>query len=234
MQQYLQNKKGLVENVFDQVYDQYDLMNDFMSLGIHRLWKKDLLAMMNPSKNQQLIDVACGTGDIAKLFLNYVNRNSQITCVDPNKGMIKKGKEKLNIFKNLNWVIAPAEKLPVNNDLFDFYTISFGLRNTKDLDKTLNEAFRVLKPGGRFLCLEFSKIQNPGLDFIYKSYSKLIPKIGKLVVGKKDPYEYLVRSIENFINQDELVDLMKNAGFKKCTYRNLSGGIVSIHSGWKI
>ena len=234
MQQYLQNKKGLVENVFDQVYDQYDLMNDFMSLGIHRLWKKDLLAMMNPSKNQKLIDVACGTGDIAKLFLNYVNRNSQITCVDPNRGMIKKGKEKLNIFKNLNWVIAPAEKLPVNNDLFDFYTISFGLRNTKDLDKTLNEAFRVLKPGGRFLCLEFSKIQNPGLDFIYKSYSKLIPKIGKLVVGKKDPYEYLVRSIENFINQDELVDLMKNAGFKKCTYRNLSGGIVSIHSGWKI
>ena len=234
MQQYLQNKKGLVDNVFDQVYDQYDLMNDFMSLGIHRLWKKDLLAMMNPSKNQRLIDVACGTGDIAKLFLNYVNRNSQITCVDPNRGMIKKGKEKLNIFKNLNWVIAPAEKLPVNNDLFDFYTISFGLRNTKDLDKTLNEAFRVLKPGGRFLCLEFSKIQNPGLDFIYKSYSKLIPKIGKLVVGKKDPYEYLVRSIENFINQDELVDLMKNAGFKKCTYRNLSGGIVSIHSGWKI
>ena len=234
MQQYLQNKKGLVKSVFDQVYDQYDLMNDFMSLGIHRLWKKDLLAIMNPSKNQKLIDVACGTGDIAKLFLNYVNRNSQITCVDPNKGMIKKGKEKLNIFKNLNWVIAPAEKLPVNNDLFDFYTISFGLRNTKDLDKTLNEAFRVLKPGGRFLCLEFSKIQNPGLDFIYKSYSKLIPKIGELVVGKKDPYEYLVKSIENFINQDELVDLMKNAGFKKCTYRNLSGGIVSIHSGWKI
>ena len=234
MQQYLQNKKGLVENVFDQVYDQYDLMNDFMSLGIHRLWKKDLLAMMNPSKNQKLIDVACGTGDIAKLFLHYVNKNSQITCVDPNKGMIKKGKEKLNNFKNLNWILAPAEKLPVNDDLFDFYTISFGLRNTKDLDKTLNEAFRVLKPGGRFLCLEFSKIQNPGLDFIYKNYSKLIPKIGKLIVGKKDPYEYLIRSIENFINQDELVDLMKNTGFRKCTYRNLSGGIVSIHSGWKI
>ena len=120
MQQYLQNKKGLVENVFDQVYDQYDLMNDFMSLGIHRLWKKDLLAMMNPSKNQKLIDVACGTGDIAKLFLHYVNKNSQITCVDPNKGMIKKGKAKLNNFKNLNWILEPAEKLPVNDDLFDF------------------------------------------------------------------------------------------------------------------
>jgi len=234
MQQYLQNKKGLVKNVFDQVYDQYDLMNDFMSLGIHRLWKKDLLNMMNPSSNQKLIDVACGTGDIPKLFLNYVNKNSQITCVDPNKGMIKKGREKLNQFKNLNWIIASAEKIPVASNIFDFYTISFGLRNTKDLNKTLTEAYRVLKPGGRYFCLEFSKIQNSGLNFIYKKYSKLIPSIGKLVIGDKKPYEYLVESIENFLNQDELLDLMSNNGFKKCKYRNLSGGIVSIHSGWKI
>ena len=125
MQQYLQNKKGLVENVFDQVYDQYDLMNDFMSLGVHRLWKKDLLNMMNPSRNHKLIDVACGTGDIAKLFLKYANKNSGVTCVDPNKGMIKKGKEKLGHFKNLNWVIASAEKLPMAENLFNFYTISF-------------------------------------------------------------------------------------------------------------
>tara|TARA_Y100000389_G_scaffold76238_1_gene72882 strand:+ start:64 stop:768 length:705 start_codon:yes stop_codon:yes gene_type:complete len=234
MQQYLQNKKGLVEKVFDQVYDQYDLMNDFMSLGIHRLWKKDLLNMMNPSSNQNLIDVACGTGDIPKLFLDYVNIQSKITCVDPNKGMIKKGKEKLGHFKNLNWIIAPAEKLPVISNSFDFYTISFGLRNTKNLNKSLSEAYRVLKPGGRFLCLEFSKIQNPGLNFIYKNYSKLIPSIGKLIVGDKEPYEYLIKSIESFLNQDELVDLMTNNGFKKCKYRNLSGGIVSIHSGWKI
>ena len=234
MQQYLQNKKGLVQNVFDQVYDQYDLMNDFMSLGVHRLWKKSLLNMMNPSSNQKLIDVACGTGDIAKLFLNYVNISSQVTCVDPNKGMIKKGKEKLNEFKNLEWIISSAEKLPVIKNSFDFYTISFGLRNTKDLDKALTEAYRVLKPGGRYLCLEFSKIQNTGLDFIYKTYSKLIPSIGKLIVGEKEPYEYLIKSIEKFISQDELVDLMKKNGFKKCTYRNLSGGIVSIHSGWKI
>ena len=110
MQQYLQNKKGLVQNVFDQVYDQYDLMNDFMSFGIHRLWKKNLMNMMNPSAKQNLIDVACGTGDIAKLYFKIVNKTSQITCVDPNKGMIKKGKEKLNQFKNLKWVIAPAEK----------------------------------------------------------------------------------------------------------------------------
>ena len=234
MQQYLQNKKGLVQNVFDQVYDQYDLMNDFMSLGVHRLWKKDLLNMMNPTSNQKLIDVACGTGDIAKLFLNYVNKKSYVTCVDPNIGMIKKGKEKLKKFNNLNWIVASAEKLPMTINSFDFYTISFGLRNTKDLNKSLSEAYRVLKPGGRYLCLEFSKIENSGLDFIYKKYSKVIPSIGKLIVGEKEPYEYLVKSIENFVNQDELIDLMKKNGFQNCTYRNLSGGIVSIHSGWKI
>ena len=234
MQQNLQNKKGLVQNVFDQVYDKYDLMNDFMSLGIHRLWKKNLINMMNPSNNQKLLDVACGTGDIAKLFLKSVNKFSEITCVDPNKSMISKGKEKLNEYKKLNWVVAPAEKLPFKNNSFDFYTISFGLRNTKDLNKSLSEAFRVLKPGGRFLCLEFSKIQNSNLEFIYKNYSKLIPTIGKLVVGEKQPYEYLIESIEKFVNQDELISLMIKNNFKKCFYRNLSGGIVSIHSGWKI
>ena len=234
MQQYLQNKKGLVQNVFDQVYDQYDLMNDLMSLGIHRLWKKNLLSMMSPSNNQKLIDVACGTGDIAKLFLKYVNKPSNITCVDPNKHMVKKGKEKLNKFKNLNWIIAPAEKLPVADNSFDFYTISFGLRNTKNLNFALNEAYRILKPGGRYLCLEFSKIQNSGLDFIYKNYSKIIPSIGKIIVGEKEPYEYLINSIEKFISQDELINLMKKNNFKNCSYRNLSGGIVSIHSGWKI
>ena len=234
MQQYLQNKRGLVQNVFDQVFDQYDLMNDFMSLGVHRLWKKDLLNMMNPSSNQKLVDVACGTGDIAKLFLKNVNKNAEITCVDPNQGMLNKGKEKLRNFKNLNWVAASAEKLPFKDNTFEFYTISFGLRNTKNLNKTLKEAFRVLKPGGRFLCLEFSKIQNTNLNFIYKNYSKLIPLIGKIVVGSKEPYDYLIKSIENFVNQEELIEIMKKNNFKKCTYRNLSGGIVSIHSGWKI
>ena len=190
--------------------------------------------MMNPLPNQKLIDVACGTGDVAKLFLNYVNKSSQITCIDPNKGMIKKGKEKLNKFRNINWITAHAEKLPIKDNLFDFYTISFGLRNTKNLNLALTEAYRILKPGGRFLCLEFSKIQNEGLDFIYRKYSKLIPSIGKLVVGDRAPYEYLIKSIENFVNQDELIDLMVKNGFHKCSYRNLSGGIVSIHSGWKI
>ena len=232
MQQHLQNKKGLVQGVFNQVFDKYDLMNDFMSFGIHRLWKKNLINMMGPSKNKSLVDIACGTGDIGKLYLDNTDINNHITCIDPNKGMISKGKEKLKNYKNIKWIISSAEKLPLKNNSFDFYTISFGLRNTKDLNKSLSEAYRVLKPGGRYLCLEFSKIENSGLDFIYKKYSKVIPSIGKLIVGEKEPYEYLVKSIENFVNQDELIGLMKKNGFQNCTYRNLSGGIVSIHSGW--
>ncbi len=234
MQQYLQNKKGLVQGVFDQVFDKYDLMNDFMSLGVHRLWKRNLINMMNPSRNQNLIDVACGTGDIGKLFLDNTDNNNNITCVDPNKGMIKKGKAKLINYKNINWIISKAEKLPLKENSFNFYTISFGLRNTTNLGKVLSEAYRVLRPGGRFLCLEFSKIQNENFEYIYKQYSKLIPLVGKYIVGKKEPYEYLVRSIEEFVNQEELLELMKNNNFKKCNYRNLTNGIVSIHSGWKI
>ena len=234
MQQYLQNKKGLVQNVFDKVYDKYDLMNDFMSLGIHRIWKKNFINMINPCSNKKLIDVACGTGDIGKLYLDYTDINSQVTCVDPNQGMINQGKKKLANYKNIEWILAAAENLPIPENTFDFYTISFGLRNAKSLERSLSEALRVLKPGGRFLCLEFSKIQNSNLDFIYKNYSKLIPFVGKIVVGEKKPYEYLVKSIENFISQKQLIEKMKENNFTNCKYRNLSGGIVAIHSGWKI
>jgi demethylmenaquinone methyltransferase/2-methoxy-6-polyprenyl-1,4-benzoquinol methylase len=234
MQQYLQNKKGLVEGVFDQVYDRYDLMNDFMSLGIHRLWKKSLINMMNPSNNKKLVDVACGTGDIGKLFLDKTNKKSNVTSVDPNKKMISQGRSKLSEYENIEWITAPAEELPLADNSFDYYTISFGLRNTKNLDLALSEAYRVLKPGGRYLCLEFSKIQNTNLNLIYKNYSKLIPIIGQFIVGEKEPYEYLVKSIEQFINQEELIDLMQKHKFQKCSYRNFSNGIVSIHSGWKV
>ena len=234
MQQYLQNKKGLVEGVFDQVYNRYDLMNDFMSLGIHRLWKNSLIDMMNPSINKKLVDVACGTGDIGKLFLDKTDKKSDVTSIDPNKKMINQGKNKLSKYKNIEWITAPAEKLPLNDNSFDYYTISFGLRNTKNLDQAIYEAYRVLKPGGRYLCLEFSKVQNTNLDLIYKNYSKLIPIIGKFIVGEKEPYEYLVKSIEQFINQEELIELMKKHKFQKNSYRNFSNGIVSIHSGWKI
>jgi ubiquinone/menaquinone biosynthesis methyltransferase len=233
MQQYLQNKKGLVQSVFNRVYDKYDLMNDFMSLGIHRIWKKILINMMNPSLKSNLIDVGCGTGDIGKLFLDNTKIDLAITCVDPNKGMITKGKEKLSKYKKIDWIVAPAEKLPILDNTFDYYTISFGLRNTKNINKALSEAYRVLKPGGRFLCLEFSKIENSNLEFFYKNYSKLIPLIGSIVVGNKEPYEYLVKSIESFVNQEKLISMLQNNNFKKCSYRNLSGGIVSIHTAWK-
>ena len=183
-----------VEGVFNQVYSKYDLMNDFMSLGVHRFWKKSLINMMNPSLSKKLIDVACGTGDIGKLYLDNTDRNNKITCVDPSKGMVSQGKQKLSNYKNINWVISPAEKLPFEDNKFDFYSISFGLRNTKNLNKAISEAYRILKPGGRYLCLEFSKIQNSNLDFIYKNYSKLIPIVGQYVVGEKEPYKYLVKS----------------------------------------
>ena len=233
MQQKLQNTKNLVSNVFNKVYDKYDLMNNLMSFGVHKFWKKQLIYSMNPKTNKKLIDVACGTGDIAKLFIEATNSKSKVECVDPNKKMISLGKAKLKNYENISWKIAPAEKLPFKDAQFDYYVISFGLRNTKNLNKSLSEAFRVLKKGGRFFCLEFSKINNDYLDLIYQNYSKLIPTIGELVIGDKKPYEYLVKSIKQFVDQDELIDLMKKNKFKKCEYINLNGGIVALHSAWK-
>ena len=234
MQQDLQQKKGLVEGVFNKIFDRYDLMNDFMSLGIHRIWKKDLIQMMNPSNYKKLIDVGCGTGDIASLYIKTTSNKTSILCVDPNKKMITEGKKKLNKYKNITWKVGCAENLKVPSNSYDYYTISFGLRNTKNLNKSLAEAYRILKKGGRFLCLEFSKIENSNLDFIYKNYSKIIPLLGQIIVGDKKPYKYLTQSIEKFVNQEQLLEIMKNNNFKNCTYRNLSGGIVAIHSGWKI
>ena len=234
MDQVLQQKKGLVKGVFNKVFKKYDLMNDLMSLGIHRIWKKNLIQMMNPSNKKNLIDVACGTGDVAKLYLEATSYDTSVLCVDPNINMIKECKENLKNFKNVKWKICSAEKLNVPDNFFDFYTISFGLRNVKDINKSLKEAHRVLKRGGRFLCLEFSKIENNNLEILYKNYSKLIPKIGKMIVGEKEPYEYLLNSIENFINQKQLIEKLKENNFINCEYRNLSGGIVAIHSGWKI
>ena len=234
MHQELQQKKGLVKEVFNKVFDKYDLMNDFISLGIHRRWKKDFIQMLNPTSKKKLIDVGCGTGDIANLYIKLTNNNTRILCIDPNKKMIEEGKKKLIKHKNIIWKVGCAEDLKVKDNTYDFYTISFGLRNTKDLNKSLSEAYRVLKKGGRFLCLEFSKIENANLEFIYKNYSKIIPFIGQFIVGDKKPYEYLINSIEKFVNQEKLLELMKKNNFRNCTYKNLSGGIVSIHSGWKI
>ena len=210
------------------------MKNDIISFGAHRNWKKKLITMMNPSYNQSLIDVGCGTGDIAKLFAEATKSKSKILNIDPNHNMIEKGKERLKNYKNLEWKIGSGEKLDVKNGTFDFYSISFGLRNTSNVEKTISEAYRVLKPGGRFLCLEFSKIENTNLEFLYNQYSKIIPKIGKYIVGNGAPYKYLVETIKDFINQEELLDIMENKKFLNCSYINLSGGVVAIHSGWKI
>ena len=233
MKNTIQDKTKLVNSVFSKVYKKYDLMNDIMSLGIHRIWKNKYIDWMNPVQNSKLIDVASGTGDVAKLFSKKTKNLSVITCIEPNDKMFLEGRERLKKFSNINWIKSNAESLPVEDNVYDFYSISYGIRNVTDVNRSLQEAYRVLKPGGRYVCLEFSKIQNSNLDFIYKNYSKLIPIVGQFVVGEKEPYEYLVKSIEQFINQEELIELMKNNNFQKCSYRNFSGGIVSIHSGWK-
>ncbi len=229
-----QKKINLVNNVFNSVNKKYDLMNDIMSLGAHRIWKRDLVEWMSPNKNDLLVDVASGSGDIAQIFSKKIKNNCSIFCVEPNKKMLDTGKKKLESYKNIKWYNSYAEKLPFSDNTFDLYSISFGLRNTSDIRKSLSEAFRVLKPGGKFYCLEFSKIENETINFFYKKYSKILPKIGKLVVGDPAPYEYLVKSIDDFYNQNELTEKMDNVGFDNIECRNLLYGVAAIHRGWKI
>ena len=234
MKSTIQDKAKLVNSVFSEVYDKYDLMNDIMSLGIHRIWKDKFIDWMSPSTNSSLIDVASGTGDIAKLFSSRSKNFSTVTCVEPNEYMLEKGKNNLEKFKNIKWIKSRAETLPVEDNMYDFYSISYGIRNVSDINQTLKEAYRVLKPGGRFMCLEFSKIDNELLNFLYKNYSKAIPTLGRFIVGSPKPYEYLVKSIDAFYNQDQLLELINKNGFTNVEYRNLSNGISAIHSGWKI
>ena len=234
MKTTIQDKAHLVNSVFSKVYKKYDLMNDIMSLGVHRIWKNKLIDWMNPQPNDKLIDVASGTGDIAKLFSKKNNHLNQISCVEPNNEMYSVGKLNLKNLKNIKWYKANAEKLPFKNESFNFYTISYGIRNVSNINLALKEAFRVLKPGGRFMCLEFSKIDNEIMNLIYQQYSRAIPLIGRYIVGSTKPYDYLVKSINEFYSQDELVDLIEKNGFTNVKYRNLSNGISAIHSGWKI
>ena len=234
MKTHHKSTERLVAKVFQDVFDKYDLMNDLMSLGIHRLWKKNFIHYLNPQKNTTLIDVASGTGDVAKLYLNKVNDKGSVCCVDKNKDMLNLNKKKFKGNANIKWFCNNAEELPFKKNCFDYYTISFGIRNVNNINKTLKEAYRVLKPGGRFLCLEFSKVQNEILNKLYKTYSKSIPQIGKLIVGKSGPYEYLINSIEKFNSQEEFIKQIKKQNFINVSYRNLSAGIVAIHSAWKV
>ncbi len=234
MKNTIQDKSKLVNSVFSQVGKKYDLMNDIMSLGVHRLWKSKLIDWMSPHFENSLVDVASGTGDIAKLFSEKINNTGKISCVEPNKEMIKSGQLNLKNYQNIKWFKSNAEKLPFKSNTFDFYTISYGIRNVSNINLTLKEAKRVLKPGGRFMCLEFSKIDNEIFDILYQNYSKIIPVIGKYVVGSSKPYDYLIKSIKDFYSQDELLSIIRENGFSNVEYRNLSNGISAIHSGWKI
>ena len=234
MKNTILDKTKLVNSVFSKVSRKYDLMNDIMSFGIHRIWKDKFIDWMNPSQNTKLIDVASGTGDIAKLFSKKGNNIPEITCIEPNNEMFQEGKNNLKDYNNIKWINAKAESLPVKDNVYDFYSISYGIRNVTDINKSLREAYRVLKPGGRFMCLEFSKIDNEVLNFFYQSYSKTIPIIGKYIVGSSKPYDYLVKSIKEFYDQKQLLELLVNNGFSNVEYRNLSNGVSAIHSGWKI
>jgi demethylmenaquinone methyltransferase/2-methoxy-6-polyprenyl-1,4-benzoquinol methylase len=234
------DRQRLVNEVFAKVARRYDLMNDLMSGGMHRLWKADLLTALAPPKGATpfaLLDVAGGTGDIAFRFLKQVGAGGSAVICDISNEMLEAGRARAAAKDPgpLSFVQGNAEALPFPNARFDAYTIAFGIRNVTHIDKALAEAYRVLKPGGRFLCLEFSSVEMPLLDTLYDAYSfNAIPRLGGLVAGDAQAYRYLVESIRRFPDQKSFTGLIQDAGFERVSYRNLTGGIAAIHSGWRI
>ncbi len=233
-------KQPLVNDVFHKVAKRYDLMNDLMSAGLHRVWKDAMVAWLNPPKRPgwRVLDVAGGTGDIAFRILDASQHQAHATVLDINGSMLAVGRdraEKKGIAEQVEFVEANAEELPFANGTFDAYTIAFGIRNVPRIDRALSEAYRVLKTGGRFLCLEFSDVEMPLLDKVYEAWSfHAIPKIGKAVTGDGEPYSYLVESIRKFPDQRNFAAMIERAGFGRVTFRNYSGGIAALHSGWKL
>jgi len=233
-------KQKLVNNIFANVADKYDLMNDLMSFGLHRLWKDEFIRQI-PNLNSRILDVASGSGDIALRLAKKARdrgNNISLTLSDINEEMLKYARKKsidLNLFKNLDFKVASAEELPFFDNSFDYYTIAFGIRNVPDINKALKEAYRVLKPMGKFICLEFSKVKEGCLKDFYKFYSfNIIPSIGQMITSNKEAYEYLVESIDLFPAQDEFRIMIKDAGFEEVSYKNLSNGIVAVHSAYKL
>ena len=231
----VQEKAGLVREVFDSVADSYDLMNDLMSLGVHRIWKRDFAANSGVSLGDRVLDLAGGTGDIATLLSKRVGANGRVVLSDINEAMLNVGRQRLEdqgIVGNVSYAIANAEHLPFDSGEFDVVTIAFGLRNVTDKSAALHEMYRVLRPGGKALILEFSKVQPEPLKAIYDAWSfGALPILGKLIANDEDSYRYLAESIRQHPPQEELVQMMEDAGFDQARYRNLTGGIVAIHSG---
>ncbi len=231
-------KTRLVRGVFDSVADKYDLMNDLMSGGVHRLWKDRLVRMIRPRPQDHHLDVAGGTGDIAFRVRKAAGPRARITVCDLDEAMLTVGRDRAinrGWLHGFDWITGNAEALPLPDESADVYTISFGLRNVTRIDTALTEAHRVLKPGGRFYCLEFSRVEEPFLAKIYDGYSyNVIPRIGQLVAKDRDSYQYLVESIRKFPTQKHLQRRMLRAGFAQARYTNLSFGIAAIHSGLKL
>ncbi len=242
-------KTALVRGVFDSVADNYDIMNDLMSGGIHRLWKDHLIRRIRPKAGLHYLDVAGGTGDIAFRINQYIQkRNNQrppacghdgsITLCDLNWDMLRVGRDRAidrGHLDDFDWVTGNAETLPLEDNSVDVYTIAFGLRNVTRIDNALKEAYRVLKPGGRFYCLEFSHVENPAFATLYDKFSfNIIPKMGEIIAKDRESYQYLVESIRKFPTQENLKERMTEAGFAKASYENLTFGVAAIHSGFKL
>jgi demethylmenaquinone methyltransferase/2-methoxy-6-polyprenyl-1,4-benzoquinol methylase len=231
-----EEKSGMVRDVFDSVASRYDVMNDLMSGGVHRLWKAAMIDWMAPQPGQKLVDLAGGTGDISLRFLRAGGGSAVIT--DINEAMLNAGRARRDLGKvadRLEWCVTNAESLPFESNSADFVTIAFGLRNVTDRDAAIAEAHRILRPGGRFLCLEFSQVNSAALGRLYDAWSfNVLPRLGQVVAGDADSYRYLVESIRTFPSPEILADMFAGAGFAQVRMRRLSGGIACIHSGWKL
>ena len=233
-------KTARVRGVFEAVASRYDIMNDVMSLGMHRMWKQNMIRALRPKPGMRLLDLAGGTGDIAFRVLQATEKFSppaEVTLCDINTAMLGEGRDRAinkNQLANIEWVCGNAESLPFSDMAFDACTIAFGMRNVTDIPAALREIRRVLKPGGQFLCLEFSKVNNATLSHLYDAYSfHLIPRIGEKIVGDGKPYQYLVESIRNFPGQQAYADMLKDAGLSGVRFDNMTGGVVALHSGYR-
>jgi demethylmenaquinone methyltransferase / 2-methoxy-6-polyprenyl-1,4-benzoquinol methylase len=230
-------KAGMVHGVFTRVASKYDIMNDLMSGGVHRLWKDAMMDWLAPRPGQRLLDVAGGTGDVAFRFLKRAP-TATATVLDMTESMLVEGRKRAEadrLADRLDWVVGDAMALPFADNTFDVYTISFGIRNVTRIPDALSEAFRVLRPGGRLMVLEFSQIPNEGLQWLYDRYSfNVIPVMGQVVAGDRDSYQYLVESIRKFPDQERFAGMIRAAGFEQVKYRNLTMGVAALHSGWKL